>query len=157
MKPCNIPNHTDCFQIRSYLVICRDCDNPVIYYNCTSGSEVFLDPPDRGKHNCDARPPNRKERAKQILKLFEYAKRRDVEPRTQCPMCKTEMKTENMPQHFKKCPGRKRMVSASRPIETSVFIRSVSSIPFRKSQSQSIPRTIHSMPPQTGKKGFRRP
>lgn len=49
---CRIPTHDDkCKKKRSFKTKCRCCKYPVIYYECTSGSKVFLDM-EGGDHNC---------------------------------------------------------------------------------------------------------
>ena len=41
----------DC-AIRKYPTNCRYCGQFVIYWECSHGSKVFFEPPDRGKHQC---------------------------------------------------------------------------------------------------------
>lgn len=46
-----VPSHNDwCVKVRSFPTFCRDCYRRVIYFECSCGSRVLLDPPREGRH-----------------------------------------------------------------------------------------------------------
>lgn len=100
-----VPNHgPNCFKVRSFYLLCRNCGNGVIYFECSCGSKVFLDPPDEGRHNCIQKM--RGDHAQQLLELIEIAAA-DRHEDTECPMCGVTIRNKDVTRHFKKCPKRK--------------------------------------------------
>lgn len=100
-----VPTHgSDCYRTRSYLTICFNCRSAVIFFECSCGSKVFLDPPREGNHSCGK--SRRRERAQLLLDLLEHAES-EPEGETECPMCKVVIKSKGTRRHFKKCPKRK--------------------------------------------------
>jgi hypothetical protein len=48
-----VPSHgSPCDVLRCFPMTCRGCGRQVVYYECSDGSRVLFDPPDRGKHIC---------------------------------------------------------------------------------------------------------
>ena len=48
-----VPNHgPGCFKVRSNPSTCPRCKQKVVYFECTCGSKVYLDPPNGGEHFC---------------------------------------------------------------------------------------------------------
>src|SRR5207247_6131178 len=48
-----VPSHgSPCDVLRRFPMACRGCGRQVVYYECSDGSRVLFDPPDRGKHVC---------------------------------------------------------------------------------------------------------
>ena len=46
-----VPTHGDwCVKVRAYPTFCRKCHRRVIYFECSCGGKVFLDPPREGPH-----------------------------------------------------------------------------------------------------------
>lgn len=51
----SIPTHgPDCHWVHNYPTTCKHCKVEVIYLECNHGAKVFLELPDRGRHNCEA-------------------------------------------------------------------------------------------------------
>lgn len=101
-----LPTHgPDCYKVHSFATTCRDCHAVVIYFECSCGSKVFLDPPDYGQHSC-GKPIKRAERANLLITLIEYAQQ-NINDTTECPMCGVKVKNKTVRKHFKKCPKRK--------------------------------------------------
>ena len=100
-----VPNHgQNCRKIRSFFAACKTCDAPIIYFECTCGSRVMLDPPHEGVHSCMT--TYRRARAKMLIDLIErsqYAPKGE----TQCPMCEIIIKNHRAKHHFKVCPRRR--------------------------------------------------
>lgn len=101
----HVPTHgSDCYRLRSYLTTCQGCGGSVIYFECSCGSSVFLDPPHEGNHSCGTN--KRKTRALLLLDLLRYAED-DPDGETECPMCVVVVKSKGARRHFRKCPKRK--------------------------------------------------
>ena len=53
----SVPSHgSPCGVLHCFPMTCRGCGQRVVYYECSDGSRVLLDPPNRGKHICLGRP-----------------------------------------------------------------------------------------------------
>jgi hypothetical protein len=101
-----VPTHgPNCFRVRSFYILCKDCGRGVVYFECSCGSKVLLDPPDEGNHNCIQE--KRRERALSLLDLIESADA-DRHDHTECPMCGATIKNKDVKRHFRRCPNRKR-------------------------------------------------
>jgi hypothetical protein len=100
-----VPTHgSNCYRLRSYLTVCQSCGASVIFFECSCGSRVFLDPPYEGNHSCGT--TKRKERAQLLLDLLAHAEE-DPDGQMECPMCHVAIKNKVARRHFKKCPKRK--------------------------------------------------
>lgn len=100
-----VPTHgPNCFRIRSFYLLCNKCGKGVVYFECSCGSKIFLEPPDEGIHNCATKM--RGDRAQSLLDLIELADK-DKHDHTECPMCHVTIKNKDVKRHFKKCPSRK--------------------------------------------------
>ena len=112
-----VPSHSSsCVPVRSFLLKCRYCGNPVVYFECSCGSKVFLDPPREGNHRCagfsensyigeGGRYTGRGGRAKILLDLIQYAEYSNDET-VRCVMCDVDIKRLKLKKHLKKCPKR---------------------------------------------------
>ena len=81
-RPCRNPNHPQrCRVIRSYRTECPICRDEVVYYSCTSGSRVFLDPgPTLTRHGCMPEPSRARKRRPFPASKSSIGRRR-------CPWC----------------------------------------------------------------------
>lgn len=101
----HVPTHgPGCYRVRSYYTACQRCDESVIYFECSCGSKVFLDPPDQGNHSCGT--AFRKAHAVLLIDLLEHAES-DPSGHIECPMCGVVVRSKEARRHFKKCPKRK--------------------------------------------------
>lgn len=100
-----VPTHgPNCQKVDSKRTTCQRCWNPVIYFECSCGSRVFLDP-GGGEHNCNRHV--RGDRARLLIAMIRLAEVGDPDDPTECPMCKARVKSRNAKRHFKHCPKRK--------------------------------------------------
>lgn len=101
-----VPTHrTSCIKVYSFPLKCRYCRSTVIYFECSCGSKVYLDPPDDGLHDCGR--AIRADRAMLLMDLIEIS-HFDPGSQTECPMCgiKVLNAKDRIRKHFKKCPKR---------------------------------------------------
>ena len=100
-----VPTHgPGCVKVQSFFTYCPDCHGAVVYFECSCGSKVFLDPATKVPHECVQYL--RGERASLLIELIGHAKSKKV-GQTQCPMCHIILRNERVRRHFKKCPKRK--------------------------------------------------
>jgi len=100
-----VPTHgPDCFKIQSFFTYCRTCQAAVVYFECSCGSKILLDPPDDGFHECGQFI--RAERASLLIDLIYHSESEKL-GQTQCPMCNIILRNDRAKRHFKKCPKRK--------------------------------------------------
>jgi len=119
-----IPNHgAGCVKVRSFYTSCQYCGASVVYFECSCGSKVFLDPPEEGTHNCGnvdviADHALRLYRAIMLVNLIRLAKKAPNEC-TKCPMCGTIVKNNKsrFNKHWKKCPKRSELFECSETVE----------------------------------------
>ena len=106
-----VPSHgSSCRRVRSFLLKCRYCGQPIVYFECSCGSKVFLDPPREGEHHCagfsDSQYVGPGGRAQILLDWIKYAEYGDDDT-IQCVMCDATIQRLNLKKHFKKCPKRR--------------------------------------------------
>lgn len=100
-----VPTHgPNCRKVRAFFAACRTCSNPIIFFECSCGSRVRLDPPHEGVHACMR--VNRGERAQTLIDLITRAAY-DPTGETQCPMCEIIIRNSRAKHHFKVCPRRR--------------------------------------------------
>jgi len=112
-----VPTHgDDCYKVRSFPLRCNFCSEKIVYFECSCGSRILLDPPDQGLHSChgyasDSLSGNsenvRQKLTKIMLGVIEYAQQNPGESPT-CPMCDvTIRRQQDFVRHLKRCPKRK--------------------------------------------------
>ena len=101
-----VPTHgPDCAKKRSFPTTCQRCGQSIIYFECSCGSKVFLDPPDQGVHDCTQ--TEKAYRAQMLIDLIEISMQ-DARGSTVCPMCEAKVLNakDRIRKHFKRCPKR---------------------------------------------------
>lgn len=97
----HVPTHgPDCRKVAAHPTRCNRCGLLVVYFECTCGSKVFLDPAVGGSpHDC--------RRGTTELSENELRRKRagfvSSEP-VVCPFCHNAVKSERLATHLKKCP-----------------------------------------------------
>src|SRR5258708_2973797 len=93
-----VPTHgPDCIKVHSHLTGCPSCKLPVVYFECSCGSKIFLVPGNSGEtHDCRlaalmARPSRINRRTGAINSV------------SQCPICLKPVKAIHYMAHVRKC------------------------------------------------------